>query len=324
MNRLCSAVILLALSAGTARAAERIALLPVSGTNIHQGYLEAAQDVFKDHLMATGHYFTVVVAGQPGTTELDGEQAVARAREVHADLAAVVHVTRLAGTGRVRLLVYRVATGALAYSDSVSVSGGPDDLDPALKRLAVGLATGKPASQTADIESVTQRQSEALLKESATRSFGLRVGTMVPLNRPGGNAPSVLGSVGIFWLYDARSYLAEVAVDLGLGDAGTSFSAGVGGYYPFRRTNFTPYVGGMVAFSAANFGGDGASGIRLHPAAGVLFGRLSTVQLRAELGYFINTFGERDRISYEVPVGAVASGSRRYAHGPTLAFGIGF
>ena len=162
-----------------------------------------------------------------------------------AELAVVVHLARLSGTGRVRLIAYRVASGALAHADSIAVAGGPDDLDPALKRLAVGLATGKQAGQTADIESVTQKESDPYLKQTANKMFGLRLEALVAFNRPNDETAAIPG-IGVFWMYDARTFLGEIALDVYGSDAGSGFSVGIGGYYPFSRSNLTPYVGTAV------------------------------------------------------------------------------
>jgi hypothetical protein len=303
-------------------AMEKVALLPVTGTNVHPGYLDAARDILKDHLLSTGRYNVISVAGE-GSGEATMEQAIARGREAGADVAVVVHLARLSGTGRVRLVAYRVSSGSLAHADSIGISGGPDDLDPALKRLAVGLATGKQAGQTADIESVTQKQADPLLKESATKIFGLRLATLVAFNRPRESAAAIPG-IGIFWMYDARSFLGEIALDAFGSDAGSGFSVGIGGYYPFSRNNFTPYVGTSVSYSFLDFGGAGANGIRLSPVFGVLFGRLSTVQFRGELGYFFNTFGERSDDPLPSQPMAPASTDKHYAHGPQFTIGLGF
>ncbi len=305
-----------------ALAMEKLALLPVTGTNVHPGYLEAARDILKDHLLATGHYNVISVAGEPG--EATPDQAVASGREAGADLVVAVHLARLSGTGRVRLVAYRVSSGALVHADSIGISGGPDDLDPALKRLAVGLATGQQAGQTADIESVTQREADPMLRQSASKIFGLRLDTLVAFNRPTDDQVGAIPGVGVFWMYDARSFLGEVAVDAYTSDAGSGFSVGIGGYYPFSRNNFTPYVGTAVSYSIVDFGGSGASGIRLAPVAGMLFGRLSTVQFRGELGYFFNTFGERPD-NYAVPTqGPPGPGPKHYAHGLQVTVGLGF
>jgi len=59
-----------------------------------------------------------------------------------------------------------------------------------------------------------------------------------------------------------------------------------------------------------------------HGAFGVLFGRLSTVQLRGELGYFVNAYEEAAYSSSSV-VPAGESNSKRLSHGPMLTVGIG-
>jgi hypothetical protein len=317
----------LAVLAGGALAqpTQKVALMPVTGTNVHPGYLEAARDLMKDHLMGTGRFNVVMVAGEPGTMEMSSDVAVARGREVGAALAVVVHLTRLAGTGRLRLVAYDVGTGNFTHSDSIAIAGGPDDLDPALKRLAVGLATGKPASQTADIESVTQKQADPLLKESATKIFGLRLGALVAFNRPAGLDSAALPGIGVFWMYDARSFLGEVALDMNTADSGHGFAVSIGGYYPFSRSNLTPYLGTSAAYSFVDLGGAGASGIRITPAFGVLFGRLSTVQFRGEVGYFLNTFGERPDTTFTgEPAVPGAGTAKRFAHGPQFSVGLGF
>lgn len=323
-----------ALAAPPAGPMQKVALLPMSGTNVHPGYLDAGRDILKDHLLGTGRFQVISLSGDSGTAEVSGDQAVARGKEVGADLALVTHFTRLSGTGRVRLIAYRVNDGFIAHADSISISGGPDDLDPALKRLAVGLATGKPASQTADIESVTQKDADPLLKQEANKVFGLKLSMLLPLNPPGGLESEVYPAFGLFWMYDARSFIGEVSMDLMIkgdegpdgNEGGGGFSVGIGGYYPFTRVNFTPYVGGSLTYAFVNdFGGAGASGIRVMPSVGFLFGRLSTVQIRGDLGYFLNTFGERPEAligTSQPPV--VQRGSKSYAHGPQFSLGLGF
>ena len=123
--------------------------------------------------------------------------------------------------------------------------------------------------------------------------------------------------LGISWLYDARAYLAELFADFHTSPSSElhSFDIGLGLYYPLSRRNWTPYVGGGAAYAIQSFSEDGsANGLRLHGAAGVLLGRLSTVQLRGELGYFINAFTER----------ASSTGQTALSHGPELLLSLGF
>jgi hypothetical protein len=295
---------------------EKLAIAPISGSNVHPAYLEAARDILKDHLLGTGRFNVINLPGESGPTEITPEQALIQAREAGANLVVVTHLARLSGVGRVRMTAYRVPSGAMFLTDGIAIAGGPDDLDPALKRLAVSLATGKPAGKNADIESVTQKQSDQLIKETATKIFGVRVGAMFPFNRPANKDASAMPGLGLFWLYDARSFLGEISLDLHSGDSATSFDIGIGGYYPFSKENFTTYLGGSAAYAFGDLG----HGIRIQPSFGFLFGRISTVQFRGEVGYFFNTFGERetDPNTYQT------IGDAHFSHGPQFSVGLGF
>jgi hypothetical protein len=124
----------------------------------------------------------------------------------------------------------------------------------------------------------------------------------------------------LFWLYDARSWMADIAVDLG-GQGGRAFyDLSLGAYYPFLREDFTPYLGGALRWAYTNFGGQGASGIIVQPTLGVLLGRISSVQMRGEVGYFFSTFGERE----PAPLGSTAATPIHRSHGVVINAGIGF
>jgi hypothetical protein len=318
MKKIPPAVLVaLVMALGTSRAFAnqlRVAVLPMSGVNIHPGYLEAARDIFKDHLMGTGQFYVIGVPGHPPDHELTPDEALERGRAAQADLVVTGHIIHLAGTARVRITALRTSDGSIAYSDGMTTAGGPDDLDPVMKRLAVGFATGKPVSQTGEIDSVTQREADPYLKQTATRVFGVRVGAIVPLDRPEGEVTTGTG-LGIFWLYDAREFMGEIWGDFYVASAErfSIFDFGIGGYYPFTRKNITPYAGGGAAWSASQLGGAGANGVRLNGAFGLLIGRLWSVQVRGEVGYFVNLFGERSYIS----------NNKTYSHGPLFTLGLG-
>ena len=303
------------LASASARAAERVAVLPFSGVNVHPGYLQAAQSLLRDHLVATGRFAAVAVAGQPPSAELPVAEMGKQGQAASADLVAAGHITHVQSVSRIRVCLYEVATGSLRYDDTLGSSGGPDEMDTILKRLASGAAHGERASGNAELDTVTVQEAEAPLKVTATRSVGLRLGTIVPLNRPAGEVAAAPG-LGVSWLYDARAYLAELFVDYYNSPSSKqyAFDVGVGLYYPLGRRNWSPYVGGGAAYSIESFGGAGANGLRFHGAVGVLLGRLSTVQMRGELGYFINSFTEK----------ASATGETALSHGPQLTLAVGF
>jgi hypothetical protein len=310
---LLAASLALAVLPAAPRAADAIALLPATGSNVHEGHLSAATDVLRGHLERTGRFVvTLVPSPAPAGQEASALQAGEVARASGTSLAVSVRVARLGATASVRLGAYR-PDGSAAHLDELSAAG-PDDLDPVLRRLALGLAEGRPARLLAEIDSVTEKESDPYLKYVATNVFGLRLGNAFLMNRafPAGTMHSAAGG-GIFWLYDARSFLADLAFDLHGGEDDRLVSLGIGFYRPLSTANFAPYVGGGVAYQWVSTGGDGASGLALKAAGGAVFGRLSTVQIRMEVGYAIGLFQEE-----------VGGRDGRVPHGPLLSVGLGY
>ena len=326
---LVASIVLVAVTSGIAEAQdagapppqrERVALLPASGTNVHEGYLQAAQDFLRAHLETTGTFQVFMVPGKVGAAEVQPYEAAGRGKELGADLAAVLHISRLGNTARCRLAVYDTETATLIHLDEMA-AGSPDDLDKVLKRLAQGMATGQRAAASAGIDTVTDKEAQALLKMTATSLFGIKIGAVTPVSRAGEGGSAIPGA-GVYWMYDARTFLAEVAFDfhyLGVddGDSNHDYSFGLGAYYPFSRANTAPYAGLAVRYGRAAYSNgvnaSGGTGVSLHLTGGVLIGRLSNVQLRGEASLFVNTFEETDEM-----------GSASRANGIVFSAGLGF
>ena len=269
-----------------------VALIPPSGDNVAPAVLQAARELLKDHLQRTGAYTVVEPAGAaPTAEEPTAAQAAQVAAALGAEQAIVLRITHFGSSARIRLNAYAAGSGQLVYWDSTVISGGPDELDPIIQRLVHAMQIGKPVRDSAEIDTVTDKEMQNLNRRTANKSFGVHLFTLLPFNTAGGSFGAVPGG-GIFWLYDARSWMADISLDLGGHSGNLYYDAAIGGYYPLLREDFTPYVGGVVRLAYMNLGGQGAGGITLQPTAGILLGRLSSVQLRAEVGYFFNTFGE--------------------------------
>ena len=242
---------------------------------------------------------------------MDTEDAFLRAQR-----AVVLRLIHLGASTRVRFTVYGLS-GQVMYWDSMAVTGGPGDMDVVLQRLVRALVLGKPVRESAELETVTSDESNALNRRVANKIFGLHVFTLLPFNTPD-DAFHALPGIGLFWMYDARSWMADIALDVGSNSNRGLFDVSLGGYYPFLREDFTPYVGGKVKYGYFSFGGNGSSGLLVEPTFGVLLGRTSSVQLRAELGYFVTAFAESAKVTNDL------SGSERVSHGPSLTVGLGF
>lgn len=289
---------------------DTVALLPATGANVHTGHVSAATDTLRSQLERAGFTVVRVPSPEPAAAEATPAQAGEAARAAGASLGVTLRVSRLGSLASVRLAAYR-PDGTVAHLDELSASG-PNDLEPVLRRLAEGLAQGKPARLLAEIDSVTEREADPYLKQVATQVFGLRLGSAFLLNRADAlETTSGAAGGGLFWLYDARTFLADVSFDLNGGDDNRLVALGLGFYYPFSRANFSPYAGGGLAYTWVDTGGEGAQGLAFRGALGALFGRLSTVQIRIEAGYVVGAFREE------------RMGTGRVPHGPVLSVGLG-
>ncbi|HEY6476920.1 MAG TPA: hypothetical protein VI456_10090 [Polyangia bacterium] len=312
-----------------------VALLPPTGDNIDPGLLRAARDILKDHLSRTGVYtvFEPTVPAPAGTPpgampafseEPTAADAARLGASVGAELAIVLRLTHFGNSAKLRLTAYSTSTAQVVYWDSILIAGGPDELDVAIQRLVHGMVTGKPVRESAELETVTDKETMALNRREANKSFGVRLTELLPFNAAGPDFQPVTAG-GLFWLYDARSWMADIAVDIGGGAEKRFFiDAGIGAYYPFLREDFTPYLGAQVRWAEMTLGGQGASGLTLQPTFGILLGRLSSVQIRGEVGYFINTFGEREPIPLYTTTTTTTSAPLHYSQGIVFSAGIGF
>jgi len=308
--------------------ARPIALLPASGDNVAVSILDSTRELLKDHLQRTGAYTVLEPDGPATRAEPTAAQAVEQARAVGAEQAIVVRITHVGSSARVRLTAYWTHTGQVAYWDSIVVSGGPDELDVALERLAHAMYSGRPVRDSAELETVTAKEGQTLNRRNANRSFGVHIFTLLPFNAAGGST-NVVPAGGLYWLYDARSWMADIAFDIGGQGDRAYYGMAIGGYYPLSREDFTPYIGAMLRWAYMNLGGEGSSGIVVQPTAGVLLGRLSSTQLRAEVGYFVNSFAETESSTAVAPasqqVAPAGQGPRAFvSHGFVLSVGIGF
>lgn len=318
--------VLLAMAAITVPAASQaaprtVALFPVTGDNVAPEILQATGELLKDHLQRTGLYNVVA----PPPSGEAGEPAPAHAAQLAAgagaDQAVVLRITHFGSSARIRLTAYAVPSGQVAYWDSIVISGGPDELDSVVQRLVHAMVTGKPVRESAEIDTVTDKEGQTLNRRAANKSFGVHVFTLLPLNTVSDTFTAVPGG-GIFWLYDARSWMADIAFDLGGSEGNVYYDAAIGSYYPLLREDITPYFGGVVRLAYMKLGGEGAGGLTLQPTAGMLMGRLSSVQLRGEVGYFFNTFGER-RQYWSATADSSVQG-KHYGHGFTIQLGLSF
>ena len=299
-------------SAAVPGAAPRVvAVLPATGDNVAPQILQAANELLKDHLQRTGAYTVVSPPPVPQqAVEPSAQEAAKIATSLGAEQAIVLHVTHYGNSARIRLNAYASGSGQLIYWDSTVIAGGPDELDVIIQRLVHALEIGKPVRESAELETVTDKETQTLNRRNANHTVGAHIFTLVGLGTASGSTETVPGG-GLFLLYDARAWMADLSFDFG----SAYYGAAIGGYYPLLREDFTPYFGAVVRLAHLQLGGQGAGGIIVQPTIGILLGRLSSVQLRAEAGYFVATFAEQE---------TDPTGPKHLGHGLAINVGIGF
>jgi len=221
---------------------------------------------------------------------------------VGAQLALVLRVSRLSGRAVARLAGYRAEDGVRVHVDEIGALGA-DDLDPALQRLAKGMALGRPARQVAEIDSVTAREIQPRLRRPTVNAVGFRIGSLAPLWRPEpGRRTGIASGLGVLWSFDADGWMADLTADFVASDFDPSSSpdrlgaVGASLFRPFSRGDSGLYAGGGVALAASRLGGPlGGNGLQLRGTVGWLTGRLSDASFRVEATAFLDTYAETER-----------------------------
>ncbi len=234
---------------------------------------------------------TVILAGEPTAQAISPEQALHAGVDAKADYAAVLNLTRLGSTTRARLTVYRVPSGERIYAGDMTASSS-DDLAAVLDRLALAFGSHSSTSQTAALGNLTEAEAAPPIVHSVRMRAGASVMGLAAFNRPAGSSSAAAAGASAFIYFDAEFLLWDGFIDLmGHGD-NVVFDAGVGVYYPLSAASMSPYVGGALRWSAAKYGGAGASGMSPEATFGLVVGRTSSSQLRVQASYFFDLFSE--------------------------------
>jgi len=157
------------------------------------------------------------------------------------------------------------------------------------------------------------RASDPEGRYQAPVAYGARLGGLLAYGAPAGSPTAVGG--GAYALFDQRSLLADVSADAYGGGKALRLGGGLGVYWAaLPEANHTLYLGGGARLAYVKDGGDGAFGLTLQGAVGLLASRHWSPHVRLELAWFVDTMGEREK----------GGGPRHYANGPVATIGLGF
>jgi hypothetical protein len=263
----------------------RLLVFPFDGIDLPEATRLGAAQAFSMYLSERGyHVFPVPEDVRPGSDLSVAREAAGRSG---ADAFVLGYVTRLGETSIVQIRAYPIASDTPLFADHLTVSRA-EDMEPALVRLAEAMATGGTAASVRDIYTVTEKEERQLRRERAASYFGVRLGGASFF---AGGPDEFLTGVGIYGLYDARFALFDISASAFGGGGSSYFTLDLGGYYPLTQTAVSPYLGGGLSLSSLNPDeGNSDGGLGAFLGAGLFVARTSSVNLRADLRYVINTY----------------------------------
>lgn len=263
----------------------RLLVFPFEGVDLPEATRIGAAQALAMYLTEQGYQvFPVPTDIRPGTSLDVAREA---ARRSGADVYVLGYITRLGETSIVQVRGYALEGETPVYADHLTVDRA-EDLAPALSRMAGALAGNGKASTSRDIYSVTAREQSELRREKATGYCGVRLGG---ISFVAGGPDELLTGAGIYGLSDARFALFEFAGSIYGGGGSTYLALDIGGFIPLTDSAVAPYVGGGISLSRLDpDSGRGAGGLGLFAGGGVLLARTSSVNVRADLRYLVNTY----------------------------------
>jgi hypothetical protein len=148
----------------------------------------------------------------PGACD-DPDCAGALGREHDASQVVYGSMSRLGDKVVARINVLRVGEAQPFYRDQLTATT-EEDLDRVMRRFAEGIAVGRPNSDRASVESVTQDEARRPARRAVRRGLGFRAGFLFPTGDSYGGQQR-LTNLHLAYKYEARTFQIESTSILG-------------------------------------------------------------------------------------------------------------
>ena len=300
-------------------AAEKVYLAPVGLTGMHEDYAVASSKLMKAYIEDDGRYILVVGTAEDSVTADNQEAVRKKASEKGCAKYIIAEFTRLGENVIMSFKLYSIEKEAPIWDDRLKARN-PDDFDPIIQRVARNIGTKHKAVDDSDIYSVTEQETKTPKRKGVNSYIGMSVGGLMATQ------PEVEVYAGLdFWLlYDAQVILFGIDWDMyGLGDDTPLdyMDFAISAYYPFGTKAITPFIGGGLAYSHAEFNSeisredlgydksttdyydyygyyyydndryiDESSGLTGFIGGGVMFNRSSRVMFITQVKYMLNFY----------------------------------
>jgi hypothetical protein len=177
----------------------------------------------------------------------DADCAASIAHEWGAERVVYGTLSRLGGKIIARLNVLVVGEPEPYYRDQLTAVS-EDDLDTVMRRFAEGIAAGRPNSDRATVESVTQTETQTPARRATRSGMGFRAGFLFPTNDSFGGASRLTNLQGIY-RYELKDFVIESSTMLGFTWGEGQFDwtiLDLGVNRLFSTGDFSPFLGAAV------------------------------------------------------------------------------
>ena len=297
MKKLVFLILILGL-AQSLLAQETIYFPAFEAINVNHKHQYVASRLFKNYVDANGKY-TIVLPEKLNNEALYIEspsEVKANALAKQTSYYIIADMSAIGDLLIVNMKMYNTASGQMVWSDALKADE-LEDLDPVIRLFANALGSDESAVKSGDIYSVTQYDSKELNKRQATQSWGITIG--------GGSVlanhmkESTISGFGVLRTYDIRELILDVKFEFYTGGHARTTRIGMNILKPANNKNTTLFYGGGMFYGGTVYDTDKYkssdvvssyepkyrevrnSGLELEGNFGVIFNRLSSIQLRA-------------------------------------------
>jgi len=245
----------------------------------------------------------------------------ANALKHHSSYYLIADMSAIGNLLIVNMKMFNTSSGNMVWSDALKADA-LEDLDPVIRLLANALGSETPAVDAGDIYSVTQYESKELNRREANKSWGLTIGGGAILASK--VKDPALSGFGVVLSYDIRDLILDVKGEVYLGENNTNARRlGFNLLKPISDNDLSMFYGGGFFYGGMSYDRDkdwvypngqwnpypdyNNSGLEIEGNFGVIFNRLSSIQLRAMISPTIALYKIHDNAVGSIRFGVTAT-----------------
>lgn len=250
--------IVLALLPATSTSAPETLVLPLRTIGVSDTTAAVVGDLLQGELEGRGVAIfpaSRLAVDQPrGEAACDAADCAAAAASAYG-VSQVVYgsLSRLGDKIIVRVRALRAGEGTPYYSDQLT-SATEEDLDTVARRVAEGIAAGRPNADLATVDTVTEQETLEPRRRASRSGIGLRAGFIFPASDSYGGVDR-LTSARLSFKYETRNYFIETTPVLGFawrGDTIEWTAFDLFGARIFGVGDWATYAGAGIGVHALN------------------------------------------------------------------------